>query len=90
MGNDKKCEYKPEKEKWRAYISGWLNKSKKGSKLFADTKHNVDHRNNGKWMPSVRYIDKVSVLIEKDIRGCKMFVSRITAEFADAGGITNL
>lgn len=31
--------------------SGWLNKSKSGSQLYADTKYNVDHRNNGKWMP---------------------------------------
>ena len=235
MENDQKCEYKPEKEKWHANlsgsgsalasqlskekakpnadkesqlssskwpsqahhliphvmlndhaVSGWLNKSKKGSKLFSDTKYNVDHRKNGKWMPyasslpewktgatrkadkesnkalmfkvmrlakiqmhqgrhsgsnrygigevpykkrvmqyldkvqingrshyagknsckdckskklngkypprenSVRYIDKVSVLIEKDIKGCKIFVSRIAAEFAEAGGIANL
>ncbi|MCF6324271.1 MAG: AHH domain-containing protein [Gammaproteobacteria bacterium] len=234
MENDKKCEYKPEKEKWRANISGsgtklalqlsikqakpvadkesqlssshwpsqahhliphvmlnehkvsdWLNESKKGSKLFADTKYNVDHRNNGKWMPyasslpewktgatkkadrasnkvlmfkvmqlakiqmhqgrhsasnkygigevpykkrvsqyldkiennaashfsgkracedckgkkldgkypprdnSVRYVDKASKLIEKDIKDCKIFVSRIAAEFIEAGGITN-
>ena len=29
-------------------VAKWL---KEGSILFADTKYNVDHENNGKWMP---------------------------------------
>jgi hypothetical protein len=29
-------------------VAKWL---KKGEKLYADTKYNVDHENNGKWMP---------------------------------------
>ena len=163
--------------------SGWLNESKSGSKLYADTRYNVDHRNNGKWMPyasslpewvtgatkkadkdsnrkllfkimelariqihqgrhstknkygigkmgykervkqyldkidnngishyvgvnacedckerngkypprdnSVRYVDKASEFIEADIKAGTIFVSRIAAEFVDAGGIAD-
>lgn len=29
-------------------VAKWL---KKGKKIYADTKYNVDHKNNGKWMP---------------------------------------
>jgi len=39
---------------------------------------------------SVRYVDKASSFIEKDIKGCKIFVSRIAAEFVETGGIANL
>jgi hypothetical protein len=35
---------------------------------------------------SVRYVDRASSLIEKDIDTCLIFVSRIAAEFAEAGG----
>lgn len=35
---------------------------------------------------TVRHVDKASVCIEKDINNCKIFVSKIAAEFADAGG----
>jgi hypothetical protein len=34
----------------------------------------------------VRYVDRASSLIEKDIDTCLIFVSRIAAEFAEAGG----
>jgi len=155
-------------------VADWL---KEGKKLFGDTKYNVDHEKNGKWMPSasslpewktgtaakkrklmfkimqlskiqlhqsrhsgknrygigevpyhrrvtqylkkikdnatshyagkrkcedcigkaqknkypprentVRYVDKASELIEKDINTCRIFVSRIAAEFAETGG----
>jgi hypothetical protein len=154
-------------------VSKWL---KKGSILYGDTQYDVDHRNNGKWMPyasslaewrrsgvrkkrdlmfkvmrlsgiqlhqgrhsrspygvgqlgykervdqyldkirnnavshakgpppcddcsskkdgkllpprdnTVRYVDRASALIEGDIDNCLIFVSRIAAEFAEAGG----
>ncbi len=35
---------------------------------------------------TVRYVDKASSLLEKDITACRIFVSRIAAEFAMAGG----
>lgn len=34
----------------------------------------------------VRYVDKASALLEQDINCCRIFVSRIAAEFAQAGG----
>lgn len=34
----------------------------------------------------VRYVDKASELVEKDINQCRIFVSRIAAEFAETGG----
>ena len=36
----------------------------------------------------VRYVDKASSLLEDDIKACRIFVSRIAAEFADAGGFS--
>jgi len=155
-------------------VSKWLKES---SFLYADTKYNVDHSNNGKWMPyasslpewttttdkktlmfkvmrlaniqlhqsrhssgnaygvgeapykqrvaeyldkirsnsvshyagnpkcddcdgekqsgkypprnnTVRHVDKASSCIEKDIIECRIFVSRIAAEFAEAGGFS--
>lgn len=35
---------------------------------------------------TVRYVDKASSCIEKDINKCRIFVSRIAAEFAQTGG----
>lgn len=155
-------------------VAVWLEKDKR---IYHDTKYNVDHKNNGKWMPyasslpewktgspvqqrelmfkimglakiqmhqgkhsgsntygiairpykarvidyldkiqnhgishyagpnackdcksnklankypptenTVRYVDKASSLLEKDINACRIFVSRIAAEFAIAGG----
>lgn len=46
-------------------------------------------KQNGKYPPrknTVEYVDKASEFIEEDIDCCKIFVSRIAAEFADAGG----
>ncbi len=38
---------------------------------------------------TVRYVDKASECIEQDINTCKIFVSRIAAEFAEAGGFSS-
>lgn len=46
-------------------------------------------KNDGKQPPrnnTVRYVDKASELIEKDIDCCRIFVSKIAAEFAEMGG----
>lgn len=39
---------------------------------------------------TVRYVDKASGLIEKDIDCCRIFVSKIAAEFAELGGFKSL
>jgi hypothetical protein len=163
----------PHKQLAAHQVAKWL---KKGTILYADTRYDVDHRKNGKWMPyasglaewsragvrkkrelmfklmglsgiqlhqgrhsanpygtgelgykervsqyldkirnhavshyvgppactdcsskkdakkypprdnTVRHLDRASGLIEKDIDECLIFVSRIAAEFAEAGG----
>ena len=35
----------------------------------------------------VRYVDKASSVLEDDIDACRIFVSRIAAECAQAGGL---
>lgn len=164
----------PHKTLVKHQVADWLKKDKQ---IYDDTKYNVDHQNNGKWMPyasslpewtsaspvakrelmfkimrlakiqmhqgkhsesnrygigempykarvkqyldkinnnaqshykgpracedckgkkqankcpprnnTVTYVDKASRLINKDIDSCKIFVSRIAAEFAQTGG----
>ena len=97
MESDVKCNYKPDKEEWKANldgsstalgenlgkkpdaksakdlsgnnwpsqahhlipwkqlkahpVAGWLSVDAKDSQIFDDTFYNVDHKNNGKWMP---------------------------------------
>lgn len=36
---------------------------------------------------TVRFVDKASEMLERDIRLCRIFVSRIAAEFTQAGGL---
>lgn len=46
-------------------------------------------KQSGKFPPrknTVEYVDKASEFIEEDIDCCKIFVSRIAAEFSEAGG----
>ena len=38
---------------------------------------------------TVRYVDKASSFIEKDIDCCRIFVAKIAAEFAELGGFNN-
>jgi hypothetical protein len=164
----------PHKQLNQHPVKKWLKKS---SMMYADTQYDVDHRNNGKWMPyasglkewqragqkkkhdlmfkvmelsgiqlhqgrhsskpygmgktgykervdqyldkirnkvathaegppecedcisnqsdkgldpprdnTVRYVDRASGLLEDDINKCEIFVSKIAAEFAEAGG----
>lgn len=163
----------PHKQLNQHPVKKWLKKS---SMMYADTQYDVDHRNNGKWMPfasglaewkrsgvrkkrdlmfkvmtlsgiqlhqgrhsykpygtgktgykervdqyldkirnkaathaegppecedcmgkqnkgldpprdnTVRYVDRASALLEDDINKCEIFVSKIAAEFAEAGG----
>lgn len=50
-----------------------------------------EKKQSGKYPPrknTVKYVDKASELIEEDIDCCRIFVSRIAAEFTEVGGFS--
>jgi A nuclease family of the HNH/ENDO VII superfamily with conserved AHH len=57
-----------------------------GANPCADCKGNKKANKYPPTENTVRYVDKASSLLEKDINACRIFVSRIAAEFALAGG----
>lgn len=79
----------PYKERVKQYLKKIKNNAVShytGDNPCGDCKGN---KNAGKYPPrrnTVNYVDKASDCIEKDIEACKIFVSRIAAEFAEAGG----
>lgn len=80
---------KPYKSRVRDYLEAIQNHAIShyaGSNACKDCKGN---KNANKFPPTentVRYVDKASSLLEKDINACRIFVSRIAAEFSLTGG----
>jgi hypothetical protein len=89
--HSKKNKYGIGDDAYKQRVTTYLDKiQNNGASHFAkpnpcqDCKENINKyppRNN-----TVRYVDRASSLIEKDIDNCRIFVSRRVAEFAEAGG----
>ena len=83
----------PYKDRVKQYLKKIKNNAVShyaGDRSCEDCKSN---KYNNKYPPrenTVKYVDKASELIEKDIDKCKIFVSRIAAEFAETGGFNTL
>lgn len=82
----------PYKDRVKQYLKKIKNNAVShyaGNRSCKDCKSN---KYNDKYPPrenTVKYVDEASKLIKKDINECKIFVSRIAAEFAETGGFDN-